>query len=193
MHGPAARPDAPAGSAAARSGRPPRAGPRLRTAQYQRRHPASAPRLAPKRHPARVEGAAADVGVRPVRDRLHYVPVRRRSRRAGLGACHLRWQVGLVYRRFKSVARLGHLPNLDDDSTKVWIWTLVGTRSGKPRSTPASGCNQARVKNSARLRRTLATAASTSGSRSPSESLPVPTSDSAAGLAPSERLRRCRS
>lgn len=43
--------------------------------------------------------------------------------------CRLRWQFGLVYKRFKSLARLGHLPKLDDDSARVWIWALVVARS----------------------------------------------------------------
>ena len=31
-----------------------------------------------------------------------------------------RWQVELVFRRFKSLAQLGHLPKREDDSAKAW-------------------------------------------------------------------------
>lgn len=33
----------------------------------------------------------------------------------------LRWQVELVFKRFKSLAQLGHLPKLDDESAKAWL------------------------------------------------------------------------
>ena len=34
----------------------------------------------------------------------------------------LRWQVELVFRRFKSLAQLGHLPKQDDESAKAWLY-----------------------------------------------------------------------
>ena len=34
----------------------------------------------------------------------------------------IRWQVELVFKRFKSLARLGHLPKYDDDSAKAWLY-----------------------------------------------------------------------
>ena len=34
----------------------------------------------------------------------------------------LRWQVELVFKRFKSLAELGHLPKHDDDSAKAWLY-----------------------------------------------------------------------
>ena len=34
----------------------------------------------------------------------------------------LRWQVELVFKRFKSLARLGHLPKHNDDSAKAWLY-----------------------------------------------------------------------
>ena len=34
----------------------------------------------------------------------------------------LRWQVELVFKRFKSLARLGHLPKYDDDSAQAWLY-----------------------------------------------------------------------
>ena len=34
----------------------------------------------------------------------------------------LRWQVELVFKRFKSLAQLGHLPKRDDESAKAWLY-----------------------------------------------------------------------
>ncbi|MCE5293298.1 MAG: IS4 family transposase [Chlamydiales bacterium] len=34
----------------------------------------------------------------------------------------MRWQVELVFKRFKSLAELGHLPKYDDDSSKAWLY-----------------------------------------------------------------------
>ena len=34
----------------------------------------------------------------------------------------LRWQVELVFKHFKSLAQLGHLPKYDDDSAKAWLY-----------------------------------------------------------------------
>ena len=34
----------------------------------------------------------------------------------------LRWQVELVFKRFKSLAELGHLPKYDDESSKAWLY-----------------------------------------------------------------------
>lgn len=33
-----------------------------------------------------------------------------------------RWQVELIFKRFKSIARLGHLPKRSDDSSKAWLY-----------------------------------------------------------------------
>ncbi len=33
-----------------------------------------------------------------------------------------RWQVELVFKRFKSLARLGHLPKYDEESSKAWLY-----------------------------------------------------------------------
>lgn len=33
-----------------------------------------------------------------------------------------RWQVDLVFQRFKSLAQLGHLPKHDDESAKAWLF-----------------------------------------------------------------------
>ena len=34
----------------------------------------------------------------------------------------LRWQVELVFKHFKSIAQLGHLPKHDDDSAQAWLY-----------------------------------------------------------------------
>ena len=34
----------------------------------------------------------------------------------------LRWQVELVFKRFKSLAQFGHLPKYDDDSAQAWLY-----------------------------------------------------------------------
>ena len=34
----------------------------------------------------------------------------------------IRWQVELVFKRFKSLAQLGHLPKYDDESAKTWLY-----------------------------------------------------------------------
>ena len=39
-----------------------------------------------------------------------------------LGWYRLRWQVELVFKRFKSLAQLGHLPKQDDESAKAWLY-----------------------------------------------------------------------
>ena len=33
-----------------------------------------------------------------------------------------RWQVELVFKRFKSLAQLGHLPKRDDESARAWLY-----------------------------------------------------------------------
>ena len=34
----------------------------------------------------------------------------------------VRWQVELVFKRFKSLAQMGHLPKYDDESAKAWLY-----------------------------------------------------------------------
>jgi hypothetical protein len=34
----------------------------------------------------------------------------------------IRWQVELVFKRFKQIAQLGHLPKYDDESSKAWLY-----------------------------------------------------------------------
>lgn len=34
----------------------------------------------------------------------------------------IRWQIELVFKRFKSLAQLGHLPKQDDESAKAWLY-----------------------------------------------------------------------
>ncbi len=33
-----------------------------------------------------------------------------------------RWQIELVFKRFKQIAQLGHLPKYDQDSAKAWLY-----------------------------------------------------------------------
>ena len=39
----------------------------------------------------------------------------------------VRWQVELVFKRFKSIAKLGHLPKHDDESAKAWLYGKLFT------------------------------------------------------------------
>ncbi len=34
----------------------------------------------------------------------------------------IRWQVELVFKRFKSLAQLGHLPKYNEDSARAWLY-----------------------------------------------------------------------
>ena len=34
----------------------------------------------------------------------------------------LRWQIELVFKRFKQIAKLGHLPKKDDESSVAWLY-----------------------------------------------------------------------
>ncbi len=44
------------------------------------------------------------------------------SDRSVLEWYRLRWQIELVFKRFKSIAELGHLPKRSDDSSKAWLY-----------------------------------------------------------------------
>jgi Transposase DDE domain len=33
-----------------------------------------------------------------------------------------RWQIELVFKRFKQIAQLGHLPKYDQESAKAWLY-----------------------------------------------------------------------
>ena len=37
----------------------------------------------------------------------------------------LRWQIELVFKRFKQIALLGHLPKYDDESAKAWLYGKI--------------------------------------------------------------------
>lgn len=41
---------------------------------------------------------------------------------AVLECYRLRWQIELVFKRFKQIANLGHLPKHDDDSAQAWLY-----------------------------------------------------------------------
>ena len=34
----------------------------------------------------------------------------------------IRWQIELVFKRFKQIAQLGHLPKHDDESAQAWLY-----------------------------------------------------------------------
>ena len=46
---------------------------------------------------------------------------------AVLDRYRLRWQVQLVFRRFRSVAQLGHLPKRDSESARAWLYGKLFT------------------------------------------------------------------
>jgi hypothetical protein len=39
-----------------------------------------------------------------------------------LDSYRFRWQIELVFKRFKQIAQLGHLPKYDDDSARAWLY-----------------------------------------------------------------------
>ena len=49
-------------------------------------------------------------------------PTSRFAPEAVLDWCRLRWQVELVFKRFRSVAQLGHLPKRGCESSKAWLY-----------------------------------------------------------------------
>lgn len=61
-------------------------------------------------------GAGAGVRIRIVQEGL------RRPGAEVLQWCGFQWQVELVFKRFKSLAQLGHLPRHDDQSAKAWLY-----------------------------------------------------------------------
>jgi hypothetical protein len=50
-----------------------------------------------------------------------------------------RWQIELVFKRFKQIAQLGHIPKHDPESAKAWLYgklnPQVGCRFGPPETT----------------------------------------------------------
>lgn len=49
-------------------------------------------------------------------------PEREFPARLVLELYRLRWQIGLVFKRFKQIAQLGHLPKQDPESAKAWLY-----------------------------------------------------------------------
>jgi hypothetical protein len=41
---------------------------------------------------------------------------------AVLGSYRIRWQIELVFKRFKQICQLGHLPKHDEESAKAWLY-----------------------------------------------------------------------
>ena len=44
------------------------------------------------------------------------------STRQALDCYRQRWQIELLFKRFKQLAELGHLPKYDDDSAQAWLY-----------------------------------------------------------------------
>lgn len=42
-----------------------------------------------------------------------------------LNCYRLRWQIELVFKRFKQIAQLGHLPKYDEESSKAWLYGKI--------------------------------------------------------------------
>ena len=49
-------------------------------------------------------------------------PAKKFSPKRALESYRLRWQIELVFKRFKQIASLGHLPKYDDESSKAWLY-----------------------------------------------------------------------
>lgn len=49
-------------------------------------------------------------------------PEKHFSPRAVLDWYRVRWQIELVFKRFKQIAKLGHLPKHDDESAQAWLY-----------------------------------------------------------------------
>jgi hypothetical protein len=50
------------------------------------------------------------------------MPKSRASTRQVLECYRLRWQIELTFKRLKSVVQLGHVPKLDDHSSRAWLY-----------------------------------------------------------------------
>ena len=79
----------------------------------------------------RLRKAAAKTGKRPQPETLafaHYIllfttfPENTFPTADVLEWYRIRWQVELVFKRFKSLAQLGHLPKYNDESAKAWLY-----------------------------------------------------------------------
>ena len=44
-----------------------------------------------------------------------------------LESYRFRWQIELVFKRFKQIAQLGHLPKYDQESAKAWLYGKLGS------------------------------------------------------------------
>jgi hypothetical protein len=79
----------------------------------------------------RIRRRASKRGSRPERETFVYaeyvivfttVPASQQSPADVLPWYRVRWQIELVFKRFKQLARLGHLPKYEDESSKAWLY-----------------------------------------------------------------------
>jgi hypothetical protein len=50
------------------------------------------------------------------------LPKNRASTQQVLECYRLRWQIELIFKRFKSLVQLGHIPKQDDQSSRAWLY-----------------------------------------------------------------------
>jgi hypothetical protein len=50
------------------------------------------------------------------------LPRRSVPARIVLECYRLRWQIELIFKRFKSIGQLGHVPKQDDRSSRAWLY-----------------------------------------------------------------------
>ena len=79
----------------------------------------------------KIHNTAQRKGKKPKEETLRYAryvivfttfPTERFTETEVLEWYRLRWQVELVFKRFKSLAQLGHLPKLDPESAQAWLY-----------------------------------------------------------------------
>jgi len=49
------------------------------------------------------------------------LPVKAANAKQVLEGYRLRWQIELTFKRLKSIVQLGHVPKLDDQSSRAWL------------------------------------------------------------------------
>ena len=54
--------------------------------------------------------------------RPYHLASRSCQRAPSLECYRLRWQIELTFKRLKSIVQLGHVPKLDDGSSRAWLY-----------------------------------------------------------------------